>query len=250
MEIQAIASQSISQLIGLLQVGYAFGAGMVCVVNPCGFAMLPVYLSLYLGAGNQQFQQRAWIYRLGKALAITAVVAAGFGFLFGLIGTLVSVGGSSLISIMPWVSAIIGAALILLGAWLLLGNHLTLDVFLKIGNRIGDPRNISIKGFFLFGIAMGATSMSCALPIFLVVVGSSLTSGNFTIGLLQFFWYILGAGTVLLILTISMAFLKGKVVVDAVKRFVPFVHNISAILLIGAGGYICYYWLESGLLVL
>lgn len=66
MEIQAFASQSLSQLVELLQVGYAFGAGMLCVVNPCGFAMLPVYLSFYLGAGNQQFQQRSWLYRLGK----------------------------------------------------------------------------------------------------------------------------------------------------------------------------------------
>ncbi len=250
MDVQAVASQSMSQLAGLLPFGYAFGAGMVCVVNPCGFAMLPVYLALYLGAEDQQFQQRSWLYRLGKALGIAGMVTAGFGLLFGLIGILVSAGGSSLIGIMPWVSALIGAGLIVLGVWLLLGNHLTLDVFLKIGARIGDPRTISTRGFFLFGIAMGATSMSCALPIFLVVVGGSLTSGNFGTGLLQFLWYTIGAGTILLILTISMAFLKGKAVVETVKRFVPFVHNISAILLICAGGYICYYWLDSGLLFL
>lgn len=238
------------QLVGLLQVGYAFGAGMVSAVNPCGFAMLPVYLSLYLGAEDQQFQLRSWVYRLGKAFGITVVVTAGFGLLFGLIGTLISAGGQSLTGFMPWVSAIIGAALIALGVWLLLGNHFTLNTFMKIGSRIGDPRTISIRGFFLFGIAMGATSMSCTLPIFLVVVGGALTSGDFVMGLSQFIWYILGAGTVLLILTISMAFLKGKAVVGIVKRFVPFTHKISALLLICAGVYICDYWLESGLLLL
>ena len=247
MDFQALASESMSQLAASLQVGYAFGAGMVSAVNPCGFAMLPVYLSLFLGAEDQQFQHRSWFYRLGKAFGIAIVVTAGFGLLFGLAGILISVGGVFLTSMMPWVSIIIGALLILLGIWLLLGNHLTLDAFLRIGARIGDPRTISIRGFFLFGIAYGATSMSCTLPVFLVV-GGSLTSGDVVTGFLQFFWYMLGAGTVLLILSLSMACLKGKTVTGAMKRFIPFVHTISALLLIGAGLYICYYWLASGLL--
>ena len=250
MELQALASQLVSDLAELLQVGYAFGAGMVSAVNPCGFAMLPAYLSLFLGAEDLQFQQRSWFYRLGKAFGITAVVTAGFGLLFGLIGILVSVGGVYLTGIMPWISVIIGAILVLLGIWLLLGNHLIFDTFLRIGTQIGDPRTISIRGFFLFGIAYGMTSMSCTLPVFLVVVGSSLTSDNVMTGLLQFFWYMLGAGTVLLILTLGMAFLKGKTVVGTMKRFAPFVHTISALLLIGAGLYIGYYWLTSGLLFL
>ena len=33
--------------------GFAFAVGMVSAVNPCGFAMLPAYLGLYLGANNQ-----------------------------------------------------------------------------------------------------------------------------------------------------------------------------------------------------
>ena len=57
MEIQAWLSQSIGDLATVLQLGYAFGAGMVAAVNPCGFAMLPVYLSLYLGADDAHYQQ-------------------------------------------------------------------------------------------------------------------------------------------------------------------------------------------------
>ncbi len=248
MDIQVLVSQLISQLVGLLQVSYAFSAGMVSAVNPCGFAMLPVYLALYLGAKDQQFQQRSWFYRLSKAFGITVVVTAGFGLLYGLIGILISAGWSTLIGVMPWVSAIIGAILIVLGVWVLLGNQFTLDIFIKMGSQIGDPRTISARGFFLFGMAMGATSMSCALPVFLIVVGSSLTSSNFGMILLQFLWYILGVGTVLLILTISIVSLKERAVVETVKRFVPFFHKISAILLICVGVYICDYWLASDLL--
>jgi cytochrome c-type biogenesis protein len=249
MEIQVWASQLLSQLAGSLNVGYAFGAGMVSAVNPCGFAMLPAYLSLYLGAGDEQFKEKSWFYRLSKAVGITCIVTAGFGFLFGTIGIVVSAGGAALFAIMPWISVLVGGGLILVGIWMLLGKHFSFDILMKLGNRIGDPRTISIRGFFLFGLAFGATSMGCTLPIFLVVVGGSLTSGDFTAGLVQFIWYILGTGTVFLVLTIAMAFIKGSVVVGFLRRIVPHVHFISALILILAGGYICYYWLKSGLLL-
>src|SRR5260370_41757000 len=35
---------------GLLPLGYAFAAGMLAAANPCGFALLPGYLGLYLGS--------------------------------------------------------------------------------------------------------------------------------------------------------------------------------------------------------
>ena len=48
---------------------------------------------------------------------------------------------------------------------------------------------MSVLGFFLFGMAFGAISMSCTLPIFLMVVGSSIAAGDFTDGLFQFVSY-------------------------------------------------------------
>lgn len=248
MGIQVFATESITSLAGLMQVGYAFGAGMVSAVNPCGFAMLPVYLSLYLGADDERFDSRAWWYRLLRAIGVTLVVTAGFGLLFGSIGLLVSIGGSFLMGVVPWVSVIVGLGLILIGILLLLGRHLSFSFFMELGSRIGDPRTISIRGFFLFGMAFGATSLSCTLPIFLVVVGSALASGNVLDGMLQFLWYILGTGSILLILTAGMAFVKGGAVIGAVRKFMPFVNKFSAVLLILAGGYIMYYWLSSGLL--
>ena len=42
-------SSFLAQLASGLPFGYAFAAGMVAAVNPCGFALLPGYLGLYLG---------------------------------------------------------------------------------------------------------------------------------------------------------------------------------------------------------
>ena len=49
-EIQQFFTQWVSGIAHLIPLGYAFGAGMVSTVNPCGFAMLPAYLGLYLGS--------------------------------------------------------------------------------------------------------------------------------------------------------------------------------------------------------
>ena len=71
--------------MALLPFSYAFGAGMVSTVNPCGFAMLPAYLSLYVVGGNGP-TDRAHIMLVWRALIIGIVVTLGFITLFGVVG--------------------------------------------------------------------------------------------------------------------------------------------------------------------
>lgn len=249
MDIQIWAQGTLTQLAGWLPFGYAFGAGMVSAVNPCGFAMLPVYLTLYLGAGEKKYRQRPWFGRVGRAIGVAAVVTAGYGLLFGTIGAVVSASGSLMLGLLPWVSVFIGAGLVLMGLSMLFGKHFSFAGIIRLSAMIGDPRTISVRGFFLFGMAFGATSLGCTLPIFLVVVGGALTSGQFVAGMTQFLWYILGTASVFLAMTLAMTGVRGSLVIGFLRRIVPYVHVISAVLLIVAGAYICYYWLGSGLLL-
>jgi cytochrome c-type biogenesis protein len=248
MDIHVLAAQWMDQIADYLQVGYAFGAGMVSAVNPCGFAMLPVYLSLYLGVEDRNFQRRPLVYRLAKAIWVAGVVTSGFSVLFGMFGIIVSAGGTALVRYMPWISVLVGILLILLGLWLLAGKHLSIACMLQLAGKIGDPRKMTTGGFFLFGIGFGATSLSCTLPIFLMVVGSSATTGDFFSGVVQFVGYILGMGSVLLLLTLSMALVKEGVVVGILRKALPHVQKVSAVLIILAGIYILHYWFSSGLL--
>lgn len=151
--------------------------------------------------------------------------------------------------VMPWLAVFVGIGLMFLGVWMLLGNTISSHFFLAVAGRISDPRKMSVLGFFLFGIAFGATSLSCTLPIFLMVVGSSVAAGDFSGGLLQFLSYILGMGSVMLILTLGIALVKEGVVVGTLRKILPYVQKISALLLLVAGGYIVYYWLSSDLLL-
>lgn len=92
MGIQGEISQWLSQLAAALPFGYAFGAGMVSAVNPCGFALLPVYLTLYLGAEDSEFRHQSLVRRMLKAVWIALVVTSGFALLFGLVGAIVAAG--------------------------------------------------------------------------------------------------------------------------------------------------------------
>ncbi len=243
-ELQAPLTGWISNLTAVLPVGFAFGAGMVSAVNPCGFAMLPAYLSLYLGAEEDDFRKRSLVRRALRALLIGAVVSLGFILLFGLAGVVVSAGGNAILGVMPWVAAVIGAVLVLMGVWMFTGWGLYTGVFERFAERIGDPKAMSVRSFFLFGLVYGLASLSCTLPVFLAVIGSSVAAGSFASGAIQLLSYGLGMASVLLTLTLALAFFKQGMVLWF-RKTVPYVQMASAVLLMVAGGYIIYYWWPS-----
>lgn len=240
-EIQALLTGWVSTLTTVLPVSFAFGAGMVSAVNPCGFAMLPAYLSLYLGSNEEDFHERSPVQRGLRALAIGAVVSLGFVLFFGLAGLAVSAGGNAILGFMPWVGAVIGVVLVLMGVWMFAGRGVYAGFFERVAERVGDPNSMSVRGFFLFGLAYGLASLSCTLPVFLAVIGSSITAGSFASGAGQFLSYGLGMTSVLLALTLALAFFK-QGMVQRLRKAIPYVQLASAVLLVAAGGYIIYFW--------
>jgi cytochrome c-type biogenesis protein len=243
-EIQELLAGWLSGLVALLPVGYAFGAGMVAAVNPCGFAMLPAYLSLYLGAKEDNFAKRSPLDRMLRALLVGATVSLGFILLFGLAGLVISAGGNALLGAMPPLAIFIGVALILLGLWVLAGRSVYFGVFEGFAARVGDPTNVSARGFFLFGLAYGAASLSCTLPVFLVVVGGGISASGFLAGASQFLGYGLGMASVLVALTLALALFKQGLVAK-LRKAVPYVQLASAVLLVLAGAYMIFYWWSS-----
>src|SRR5215831_3917068 len=101
--------------------GYAFVAGMVASVNPCGFVLLPAYLGLYLGDDRGTSGGRRPI---GRAVVVSVTVTASFVLLFGLAGILTSLAASAVTAALPWIGAAVGAGLILLGGVLASGREL------------------------------------------------------------------------------------------------------------------------------
>ena len=241
--IERLSGESSSYLGDIAPLGFSFAAGMVATVNPCGFAMLPAYLGLYLGGSERNTHNP--LQSLSKALLVSAVVTSAFILLFGVAGIAIAKGTQAVVDIMPWLGLSVGVLIALVGSWLLGGGKLYSDLPGRAAARIGNPGEVSVKGYFLFGLSYAIASLSCALPIFLVVVVSTQAVSGFLVAVGQFFLYALGMGLVIMVLTIGLALFKGTVV-GAFRRMLPYMQPVSAAVMILAGSYIVYYWLTLG----
>jgi cytochrome c biogenesis protein CcdA len=244
--ILALVANFTDSIVDPLPVGYAFGAGMVATVNPCGFALLPAYIAFYLGDNPHGSGAEHLPSRLLKSLLISLMVTLGFVLLFGVVGLAINSGGRFIVDMMPWAGLAVGVLMLALGAWLLAGKrNLYLGAATRLSARINVGKGGNIPSYFLFGIAYGVASLSCTLPLFLIVVVSSLTGSSFMSGMTQFLSYSLGMGTTLLALTLGMAVFK-SVAATYMRRIVPYVERASAGMVTLAGIFIIYYWLTIG----
>lgn len=231
--------------IGLLApLGFAFAAGMVSTVNPCGFAMLPAYLGLYLGSG-ESVENINPLSHLGKALLIGVIVTSGFIVLFGTVGIVIALGIRSIIGYIPWLGLGIGIILTFMGAWLITGGSIYSRIAANVASKLGDPTEVTTKGYFVFGLSYGIASLSCTLPIFLSVTGITFTDGSPRASIAAFIMYGAGMGSVIIFMTLGMAMVK-EATMGLIKKFVWIVQPVSTIMLILAGSYICFYWLTIG----
>jgi len=152
------------------------------------------------------------------------------------------------VDVLPWVGLVIGIGLSIIGSWLVFGGKLYTGIAAQASSRIGDPTQVSLRGYFLFGVSYGTASLSCTLPIFLAVVGSSLAVSRLATSLGQFFLYAFGQGIVIIALTLGMAIFKGSMV-RMVRKALPYIQPVGSWLMVLAGIYIVFYWLTIGDLI-
>ena len=215
--------------------GYAFLAGVFALANPCGFAMLPAYVGYQLGQGTEAPSPVAALAR-GTLLGLVATL--GFLFIFGLIGAVIALGGRWVIKAMPIAGLAVGVLVVLVALWLLLTKR---HLGLLVASRIEWGKGKGLAGTFVFGLAYGLASLGCALPVFLVVVVSSLAVGGFASALGSFVSYAMGMGTALLAVSWGVALSK-EGSRTLLRRFMPVVEVLGNVLLLLSGSYLVYYW--------
>jgi len=219
-----------------LNLAFAFTAGMLATVNPCGWAMLPSFVAYYLGSRQAGYDEQPFVTRLWDGLLLGLLVTAGFLVVFGGAGIAISSGLRAIVQWIPFVALLVGLALTLLGVWLLAGKSLPFSLpAMNVDLQSRNP-----KAAFLFGIAYAFASLSCTLPIFLVVVGTSLTAAGVTGNAAMFFSYAAGMAVVLMAVSLSAALVKGAVT-ESLRGLLPYVHRIGAVMLILAGLYLIWY---------
>ncbi|GIH79731.1 cytochrome c biogenesis CcdA family protein [Planobispora longispora] len=226
-----------------LPLALALAAGTVAAFNPCGFAMLPAYLTMLIvddGGGREADGGAVRRGPMLRAALLAAAMTAGFVTVFGLFGVVVTPLALSVGQYLPWVTVVIGTVLAGLGLWLLSGRELLLPVpALGSGRVTASP--ISLYGY---GLSYAVASLSCTAGPFLAVTSASLASGGVLGGLAVFVAYAAGMGLVVTLLSLAVALARGAAVAR-MRRILPHVPRISGGLLLPAGLYVVYYgWYE------
>lgn len=215
--------------------GLAFGAGLVAALNPCGFAMLPAYLTLVVqgeGAGR--------LTALGRSLAATAAMTLGFLAVFAVFGTLTVSAAATVQRFLPYITVVIGIGLVALGIWLLLGRHLGLLMPHRASGRWAPSGRLG--SMFGYGVGYATASLSCTVGPFLAVTGASLRSGSPATAVITYLAYAGGFALVVGVLAVAAA-VAGTAVIDRMRRIVPYANRIGGALVVVVGLYVAYYGL-------
>jgi cytochrome c biogenesis protein CcdA len=226
----------VANLALLLPVGYAFAAGMVASVNPCGVLLLSSYAFYQVRSEGKGAPNRPY-----RAVVVSLVVTLGFMVIFALTGSVIAAGGRWLLDVFPIAGLIIGAVMAVLGVWLL-ATRKTIGILGGKPTKI-DPQR-SLGNAFLFGVAYAVGSLSCTLPIFLAVVGSALAGEGLSHSFGQFAAYALGMGSVIFVVTVGAALFR-RAMAKWLRALTPHMHRLSTMFMIGAGLYLIYYYLTT-----
>lgn len=211
-----------------------FGAGMAATVNPCGFALLPAYLSFYLGMTDDGGTSDRTPAPL-QAVKVGLAMSAGFIAVFGVIGVVWSSISSTVAEHLPWVSVAMGVLLVAMGIAMLAGYQPMVSLP-KMAVGKGD---VQVRSMFLFGMSYAVASLSCTIPLFVGVLGLSFDE-SFTSGLLGFATYGLGMGALVTVLTLAVALARTGIV-TAMRKVLPWMTRISGGLVIVGGLLVAYY---------
>jgi len=238
------ATDALQSLGDTLPLGYAFAVGMVSAVNPCGFALLPSFLGLYLGSAT--LERRSWSGQLARAFLVSVVMSASFVGLFGAAGLVLGVAGAAVGPLLPWLSVTVGVLLVLTAGRLLAGGTVSAVPAERLADALGGTTGrTGVLGYAAYGLAFALSSLGCTLPLFLTVVGTGFARGGLLVAVEEFVLYALGMGLVVSTLTVLVALL-GRGALSRVRGAGRVLEPLSAVLLLATGGYIVYYWLSAG----
>ena len=213
----------------------AFTAGLVATLNPCGFAMLPAYLSYFVGVDADRDGGRGSAIR--RALWVGTVVSAGFLVVFGIAGILISAGVQAVVDLMPWIALVVGVGLVVLGIAVIFG----LELRARLPKPGGGGTSSGNGGVFVFGVSYAIASLSCTLPGFLVVVAGTIPQLGFVAGLVTFLVYGLGMAAMLMVVTLALA-VGHRTVIDRLRASGRYIERAAGGILALAGGYIVFFW--------
>jgi cytochrome c-type biogenesis protein len=218
-----------------LPLALALVAGALASVNPCGFPLLPAFLSFYVGAEEAALPRAP--ARAAQGLVVGLLVAAGFLAVFAVVGIPIAYGVTQLTGAIPWAGLGIGILMVVAALAGLAGRA----VYLNPRRPLRVQRRRRPATMVWFGAAYAICSLGCTLPIFVALVGASLATASVIEGTVVFGAYALGMATMLMALSVGAALARDGLA-RRLKWLLPHMQRVASSLLLIAGAYLTYYW--------
>lgn len=203
---------------------FAFTAGILSIFSPCGYALLPGYVSYYLGSK----------FSVGRAISGGLVCTMGLMTIFIVVGVIASSIGAILPQLIPLLDLLAGTILIVMGVATL--RHVRIP-YLALPARLSKRKGLA--GLYLFGVVYGLAGVGCSAPIFLSILFYAMSKG-FVNGVLTFAVYAMGMGAPLMLTSLLLATAKDYVI-RRISGATPWLEKVSGVVLIIVGVYLFYY---------
>ncbi|WP_159450197.1 cytochrome c biogenesis CcdA family protein [Demequina sp. NBRC 110056] len=221
---------------------YALLLGAVAAFNPCGFALLPAYITVLVTGSADAGVTRAVALRraVGFGLAMTVgfmAIFTAFGLLFGAVNAGLQ---GSILPYLSYVTTAIGVVLIWLGVVLLRGGELKGPGLRVRGTAPG-------KAFWSqvgYGATFALASMSCTIGLFLAIVAQALAATGPVGAVAPFLIYAAGMGASILAVSI-LAAVAGSSAASALRSKTPLLMRIGGGLMVLAGLYVLVFGLAE-----
>lgn len=231
--------------------GYALLLGAVAAFNPCGFALLPAYLTLILtGSAGAVGTTEGAVPRaiaLRRALGFASAMTVGFlaVFLaFGLLFGAVSLGlQASVLPVVSYVTIVLGALVVALGVRMAMHGELS-GPGLGALSRGSHAPGRTFTSQTLYGASFALASLSCTIGLFLVVVTGALDAPGPVAAIAPFVAYGLGMGASVVIVSLAGA-LAGTGAAAALRRRTPQLMRAGGVLMVAAGLYVLLFGLAE-----
>ncbi len=200
-------------------------AGASALLSPCGYPMLPGYISYYMGVKSS----------LRKAVPHGLACALGIVTVFSTIGAIASLVGAVINPYIPILELVAGIATVFLGVTMLIEiNFSALSLPLKAPKRRGTT------GIFLYGVVYGLATLGCSAPIFFAILFWAI-AGGLVSGIITFLIYSIGMGLPMILTTILVAMAK-EATLKRIVNVTPWLQKISGVILIIIGIYLIYFY--------
>jgi cytochrome c-type biogenesis protein len=219
----------------------AFLAGVLAAFNPCGFVLLPAYLtSIILG---EEIPGNRWADDF-RAVKFSAGMTLGFIGVFGSFALLLTSISTSIERYLPFFTLLVGFFLIIISVFLVMGKSLIL-------RKLANPNIAPTRGWLSqigYGVSFALASLSCTVGPFLTITAAAISKRDALSTFALFTTYAIGMGSVVLLLGLLVVTARLELITK-LKRSQGKISTFSGYFLLVVGFYEGWYgWYEIRIL--